>query len=199
MIKEELLLDIVHVIGEACARNSRLLSWVVLVSFLLNVPVLFGYERLLPSLFKPPISGGVDLFFVVEYLSVAALPVFVVDAIGWLFHYLAWKKVSGMDDDEQKKVVRVPVCLRWSSSCLGHIAGQIVAVLLLTANLFVDVHSRLAETIATRGFMVGIFVIAVVGIGSFLGLVSSLEYAFIFWKANEANEAIGRTFGGCKE
>ena len=80
--------------------------------------------------------------------------------------------------------------MRWSSSSLGYIVGQIASALLLSANLFEDVCSELASAFAVHGFTVGAFAMAIVGMGGFSGFLGSLKYCFVYWKASKADAAI---------
>lgn len=170
--------------------DCRALNWIVLLSFLLNVPVFLGYERILPHYLASPVPSGTDCASLAEYVSIALAPIFLVDLAGWMRYICSWKKSSGKSGSELMAAVSAPTRMRWSSGSLGYIVGQIASALLLTANLFEDVCSGLALAFAVHGFTVGAFAVAIVGVGGFIGFLGSLKYCFVYWKASKADAAI---------
>ena len=129
--------------------DCRVLNWIVLLSFLLNVSVFLGYEWMLPYFLTLSVPSGTDCASLAEYTSIALAPIFLVDLASWMRFVCSWKKSSGKSDGELMAAVSASTLMRWSSGSLGYLVGQIALALLLSANLFEDACSELASAFAT--------------------------------------------------
>ena len=129
--------------------DCRVLNWIVLLSFLLNVSVFLGYEWMLPYFLTLSVPSGTDCASLAEYTSIALAPIFLVDLASWMRFVCSWKKSSGKSDGELMTAVSASTLMSWSSGSLGYVVGQIVSALLLSANLFEDACSELASAFAT--------------------------------------------------
>ena len=170
--------------------DCRALNWIVLLSFLLNVPVFLGYERILPYFLTLSVPSGTGCASLAEYTSIALAPIFLVDLASWMRFVCSWKKSSRKSDGELMAAVSASTRMRWSSGSLGYVVGQIAAALLLSANLFEDVCSERASAFSVHGFTVGTFAVAIMGVGGFIGFLGSLKHCFVYWKAGKADAAI---------
>lgn len=184
------MLSIAEKIADGCLNDYRVLNWVVLLSFLLDIPMFFGYERILPYFLTLHVPEGIDCVLLTENLSVALLPIFLVDFVSWIYFICAWRIGFLNNDNERLAAVLTPTRMRWSSSSLGYIVGQIVSALFLLANLFGDVCSELATTFVVQGLTFGTVATAIVGMGGFVSFLGSLKYCFVYWKANKADATI---------
>lgn len=128
--------------------DCRVLNWIVLLSFLLNVSVFLGYEWMLPYFLTFSVPSGTDCASLAEYTFIALAPIFLVLA-SWMRFVCSWKKSSGKSDGELMAAVSASTLMRWSSGSLGYVVGQIASALLLSANLFEDACSELASAFAT--------------------------------------------------
>lgn len=174
--------------------DSRALSWVVLLGFLLNIPTMLGYKRVVPHLLELPVSSDIGWASLVEYASIALLPIFVLWCAGYALHRCAWKLNASKSDGQQKVAVLTPVRFRWSSGSLGYVAAQVASALFLYANLYSDIFSKLCAEFNAHGITVASFAIVVAALAGLIGLFGSLEYCFVYWKANEADTALDSVF-----
>lgn len=129
--------------------DCRVLNWIALLSFLLNVSVFLEYEWMLPYFLTLSVPSGTDCASLAEYTSIALAPIFLVDLASWMRFVCSWKKSSGKSDGELMAAVSASTLMRWSSGSLGYVVGQIASALLLSANLFEDACSELASPFAT--------------------------------------------------
>lgn len=125
--------------------DCRVLNWIVLLSFLLNVSVFLGYEWMLPYFLTLSVPSGTDCASLAEYTSIALAPIFLVDLASWMRFVCSWKKSSGKSDgelmaarfglDPHEMVERLP-WIRRRPDCLGTAPfGQSVRRRLLGAHL----------------------------------------------------------------
>ena len=143
------MFGIVAVIINRRFSDCRVLNWIVLLSFLLNVSVFLEYEWMLPYYLTLSVPSGTDCASLAEYTFIALAPIFLVDLASWMRFVCSWKKSSGKSDGELMAAVSASTLMRWSSGSLGYVVGQIASALLLSANLFEDACSELASPFAT--------------------------------------------------
>lgn len=174
--------------------DCRALSWIVLLGFLLNVPIMFRCKRVLPFLLKLPVPSHIGWTSLIEYASIALLPIFILWCAGFVLHRCAWKMNSSKSDRQQKKAVLTSVRFRWSSGSLGYVSAQVTAALFLYANLYSDIFPKLCAEFNAHGMTVANFAIGVAALAGLIGLFESLEYCFVYWKANEADAALDSAF-----
>lgn len=168
-----------------------MLNWVVLVSFLLNIPLICGCERLLPNLLSLPTPNDIDIASLIEYTSIAIMPVFFVVFVSFLCYECSWRRSFRKNDDERWKAVRIPTQIWWACSSLGYIVGQVSSIMIFSANLFVDVPTEIISIFDIHGVTLRTCVIAVVALGSLASSLGAGAYCLRYWMMNEADAAIG--------
>lgn len=171
------------------------LNWAVSIAFLLNLPLLFGLDRLFSEVLVTVELPNEIIKELVLYLSVATLPVFVAGPVSRVYFTSMFRRNAALKDAEQFRAARFPNRLMWSCELLSWTAGRIIAGLILVGNLFQDTISVVAAEVVSAQFSWGYIALLFALVTALISLIGSLSYCFVYWKTSEADKALANVFG----
>lgn len=144
----EILSTNLKFLGSPSTKKTTL-NWLVLVLFILNIPLLFGYPRisiLVSAFHNSALSDCGET--TARYFCTSVFPLLVICLLSWASFRPIWMILTRRTAPARNGLVALLVRSRFACSSMAFYLGHITAILLLAANL----SSNSLETLVPLSF-----------------------------------------------